>query len=429
MDIELVGPEDDMKPIGSRGLKNMGNVISEEYQKELRTLRQKVAVYAEMANNPYIGAALNFFETKLLALEYRIKPKKEMEKNARAIEEAAFVRECLHDMETSYEDFMSEVLTMLLNGFAAMEFWFKVRPDGRIGFADIQLRPAETIWQWIYDGDRLVGLKQQLTMTQTQNQSPEIPMNRVYLFRTSAIKNNPEGRSILRRAYEPYVRSKIHRDLEAIGHEKDATGTPVVRVPDEVAQATEAQTDLWARKQNAQKIARRLKTGEEIGVVLSSAVEEGTKEKKYDISLLSSPGARQFDASPIIERYNREMLFATGTDMILLGHEKTSSINEGGSGAGKEKALNGGINYLADRNSDVINRHLIPDLMTMNGVPEEFWPECEAQHLESEISLKDFATAVGQLTGAGMALFPDPKVENDIRSRMDLPLLDGEEAV
>src|SRR6187455_225124 len=89
-------PEEE--PIGSRGLKNMGNVISEEYQRELRTLRQRVAVFTEMSNNPYLGAALNFFENLLAGIDYAIQPKEGMTEDARAIEEAVFVRSCFHDM-------------------------------------------------------------------------------------------------------------------------------------------------------------------------------------------------------------------------------------------------------------------------------------------------------------------------------------------
>lgn len=421
------------EPIGSRGLKNMGGIISEEYQKELRTLRQRVAVYSEMSNNPYLGAALNFFETLLAGIEYRIQPRKGNEKNERAVAEAEFVSSCFKDMDTPWEDFMSEVLTMLTFGFALMEPTFKIRkagatsfqPDGRVGFQDIALRPAETLWEWVYDGDKLVAVKQQLTMTQVQNMTPTIPMERLYLFRTSAIKNNPEGRSILRRAYEPYVRSKGHRDLEAIGHEKDATGTPVIRVPKSVAEATSASGDLWLRKQNAQRIARQLKLGQEVGVILSSEVDPETKTPVYDVSLMQSPGTRQFESGPIIDRYNREMLFATGTDFILLGHEKTSSLNEGGSGEQKDATVKAGVNSIAERNCDVFNRRIIPDLCRMNGIPEDLWPEAVPQRLQREISLTDFTKAIIDLTGAGMPLLPDDAVENEARARLRLPLKEG----
>lgn len=419
--------------IGSRGLKNMGGVISEEYQKELRTLRQRVAVYSEMANNPYLGAALAFFEQLLSNVDYRIQPKDGMEQNPRAIDEAMFVRSCLHDMATTWEDFLSELLTMLTFGFSAMEPTFKkrlagetmVKPDGRIGFRDIALRPAETIWEWIWEGDRLAAVKQQLTMTQVQDTTPTIPIERLYLFRTSAIKNNPEGRSILRRAYEPYVRAKHHRDLEAIGHERDATGTPVIRVPKVVVEATADQADLYARKLQANKMARQIKTGQEIGVILSSEVDPDTKTPLYDVSLMQSPGVRQFDAGPIIDRYNREMLIATLTDFLLLGHEKTASLNEGGSGKQKADMVRNVANSIADRIADVFNRRAIPDLCRFNGIPEDFWPEMKPQELQEEVALPEFMKALTDGVSAGMELLPDDAVENEARARMRLPLKQG----
>ena len=436
-------------PIGSRGLKNMGGVISEEYQKELRTLRQRVAVYSEMANDPYLGAALNVLETLMAGIEYRIQPKKGNEGSPRAINEAEFVSWALRGMETSWEDFMSELLTMLTHGFAAMERTFKIhqpperwRPvegasntsvldkerwAGRVVFADIALRPAETVWEWVYDGDRLVALKQQLTATQVQDTTPTIPMERVYLFRTVSIKNNPEGRSILRRAYIPYVREKHHRDLEAIGHERDATGTPIVRVPKEIMSA-EAGTTAYTRKQAAQNIAKRMKTGTEVGVVLSSEVHEESKTPLYDVSLLKSPGERQFDAGPIIERCNREKLFATGTDMILLGHEKTGALNEGGNGSEKRDILNGGINAMAERIAEVFNRQAIKELCDLNGIPEEVRPEMKPQRLQREITLSEFVKAIADLAGAGFDV-ADDATENEARARLRLPLKEGVEEI
>lgn len=424
--IELVKADD--APVGSRGLKNMGGVISEEYQKELRTLRQRVAAYSEMSNDPYLGAALNVLETLMAGIEYRIKPKDGNEKNERAIAEAAFVSNALRSMATSWEDFMSELLTMLTFGFAVMERTFARGKDGRVVLADMALRPAETVAEWVYEGDQLVAVRQALTMTQIRNPNPEIPMERVYLFRTVSIKNNPEGRSILRRAYIPYVREKAHRDLEAIGHERDATGTPIVRVPKEILAAT-AGTDAYTRKTAAQNIAKRIKTGQEVGVVLSSEILEDSKTPAYDVSLLKSPGDRQFDAGPIIERCNREKLFATGTDVLLLGHEKTGAINEGGNGADKRDILNGGLNAMAERIADVFNRRIIPELCDFNGIPEEVRPEMKPQRLQREITLGEFMKAIGDAVGAGAELLPDPAVENEIRARMRLPLKEGEEEV
>lgn len=410
-------------PIGSRGLKNMGGVISEEYQKELRTLRQRVATYSEMSNDPYLGAALNVLETLMAGIEYRIQPKKGNEKNERAIAEAAFVSSCLTGMATSWEDFMSELLTMLTFGFAAMERTFTVR-DGRVVFDDIALRPAETIWEWVYDGDKLIAVKQQLTATQVEDPNPTIPMERVYLFRTVSVKNNPEGRSILRRAYIPYVREKHHRDLEAIGHERDATGTPIVRVPREIM-AAEPGTTAFTRKTAAQTIAKRMKTGTEVGVVLSSEVHEESKTPLYDVSLLKSPGERQFDAGPIIERCNREKLFATGTDVILLGHEKTGALNEGGNGSDKRDILNGGLNSMAERIASVFNRQAIKELCDLNGIPEEFRPEMKPQRLQREITLGEFVKAIADLAGAGFDV-ADDGTENEARARLRLPLKEGE---
>lgn len=190
-----------------------------------------------------------------------------------------------------------------------------------------------------------------------------------------------------------------------------------------------AGTTAYTRKQAAMTIAKRMKTGTEVGVVLSSRVDAESKAPAYDVSLLKSPGERQFDAGPIIERCNREKLFATGTDVILLGHEKTGALNEGGNGSEKRDILNGGINAMAERVADVFNRQVIPELCTLNGIPEEVWPEMKPQRLQREITLGEFMKALSDGTAAGAGLLPDDAVENEIRARLRLPLKETEAAV
>ena len=82
------------------------------------------------------------------------------------------------------------------------------------------------ICPWEYDdSDNLIGM--------TQQPPPDyglftIPMSKAMLFRTESVKDNPEGRSILRNAYRSWYFKRRIQEIEAIGIERDLAGLPVI---------------------------------------------------------------------------------------------------------------------------------------------------------------------------------------------------------
>lgn len=52
------------------------------------------------------------------------------------------------------------------------------------------------------------------------------------LFRTESVKDNPEGRSILRNAYRSWYFKRRIQEIEAIGIERDLAGLPVIHAPE-----------------------------------------------------------------------------------------------------------------------------------------------------------------------------------------------------
>lgn len=59
-----------------------------------------------------------------------------------------------------------------------------------------------------------------------------IPMSKAMLFRTESVKDNPEGRSILRNAYRSWYFKRRIQEIEAIGIERDLAGLPVIHAPE-----------------------------------------------------------------------------------------------------------------------------------------------------------------------------------------------------
>jgi phage gp29-like protein len=79
-----------------------------------------------------------------------------------------------------------------------------------------------------------------------------------------------------------------------------------------------------------------------------------------------------------------------------------------------------------DSIESVINRHAIPRLLAINGMPLEAPPEFHFDEIEYE-DVGQWVEALSKLAGAGMPIFPDPLVENVVRGKLDLPELTEEE--
>ena len=127
--------------------------------------------------------------------------------SAKDKEAAEFVKQCMHDMQSTWTDTISEILSFLPYGWSFHEIVYKRRngksanrnlnskyTDGLIGWQKLPIRAQDTLFRWEYDDkDNLLGM--------TQMPPPDyglltIPIQKGLLFRTESTKDNPEGRSI-----------------------------------------------------------------------------------------------------------------------------------------------------------------------------------------------------------------------------------------
>ena len=163
--------------MGSTGLKETGGIISDEWLNQLRGLRG-IRAYSEMRDNDaVIGAVLYAIESLVRQVEWRVRPADESDA---AIAAAKFLEECVEDMASDWESFISEVLSMLVFGFAPFEIVYKVRGgdsedptrrskynDGRIGWRKFSIRGQDTIARWIFDEDgNVAGMVQRVDFSE-----------------------------------------------------------------------------------------------------------------------------------------------------------------------------------------------------------------------------------------------------------------------
>lgn len=404
--------------LGRIGQQRWDGVFSEEFLPELRGIKG-VKVYKEMANNDdIIGAMLFAIKTLCRQVIWSVNPRGDSAKDKEA---ADFVESCMYDMQNTWTDTLSEILSFLTYGWSYHEIVYKRRngkrsnrnlsskySDGMIGWQKLPVRSQDTLYQWEYDEyDNLIGM--------TQQPPPDyglytIPIKKAMLFRTESAKDNPEGRSILRNAYRSWYFKRRIQEIEAIGIERDLAGLPVIHAPEGFpiwdADDPEA-TKVYATLVTMVKNIRR---NEYEGLVLPAG---------YDFQLTSTGGTRQFDTNAIISRYNVSIAQTVMADFLMLGHEGTGSyaLSED-----KTEMFNVAISTFLDIICETFNNQAIPALIDLNG--SHFsgitdYPELTHGDVGNE-DITKVSAFIKDMCGVGI-LIPDENLEDYVREIGHLP--------
>ena len=420
---------DPMEELGVTGLEESGGHIHEEFLPQLRG-RRSIQVFKEMRDNdPTVGAMLFAIEMLIRQVEWRMEPASQ---DPNDIEVAEFVDSCFEDMAETWDDVLSEILSMLAFGFTVLEEVYKVRAgaqgiasqqrskfdDGRIGWAKLPIRAQETIERWIFDPEtnELCGLVQ---VARPDYQTREIPLDRFLLFRPQAHKQNPEGRSALRNAYRPWFFKKRMEEIEGIGIERDLAGLPTALVPPKLLSSS-ASPEQRQLLNDINRVLRNVRRDEKEGLIFPLARDENG-QLTYEFKLLSTGGRRQFDTSAIINRYDRRIAQTMLADFILLGQEgRTGSFALAES---KTQLFAVAIGAWLDAIAEIFNRFGIPRLLELNAFAFTDTPRLVHGDIES-IDITKLADFVSKLSAAGIFL-GDEATARFLRMQAGLPEADS----
>lgn len=406
------------------GSKGYGSIFFEEFLGELRGVKG-VQVYTEMSeNDATIGAILFAVEMLMRQCEFHIEPGG---KSAKDEEAAEFVDSCMNDMERTWADTLSEILSFLPYGWSYHEIVYKRRSgktsspitrskydDGLIGWRKLPIRSQDTLYGWEYkDGtDDLIGMTQ---VPPPDFERVTIPIEKALHFRTRSRKDNPEGRSILRTAYRAWYFKKRIESIEGIGIERDLAGFPVLYAPSDM--------DVWGEDDEAarayaraEEIVSSIRRDEREGLVLPGGYEQGTGWK---LELVTSGSRRQFDTNAIIDRYDKRIATTVLADFVMLGQQQVGSFALADT---KTQIFALAIGTYLDVICEVFNNQAIPRLIDING--EHFkgitdYPKMVHGDID-ETDLQQFAAFVKDMIGAGV-LTPDEELEAQVRRIGNLP--------
>ena len=408
----------DSKEIGRVGQRRYGGIFYEEFLSELRG-RKGAEVFTEMSNNDEtIGAILFAIEMLVRQASWNVEPGGSTAKDREAAE---FVKSCMDDMQQTWIDTISEILSFLTYGWSFHEIVYKRRmgrtkdnrtsskyDDGLIGWMKLPIRSQETLYQWEYDDqDNLIGM--------TQMPPPDfglitIPMNKAMLFRTRSRKDNPEGRSILRTAYRSWYFKRRIQEIEGIGIERDLAGLPVITTPEGMDIWDKDDEDMNAIRTGLEAIVKNIRRDSTEGLVLPFG---------YTFELTSTGGSRQFDTNSIIARYDTKISQTVLADFIQLGHESVGSF---ALSSDKTNLFSIAICAFLDIICQTFNSQGIPALIDING--DHFagvtdYPRLTHGDIE-DVDLATVATFIKDMTSIGV-IIPDESLEDYVRQLGKLP--------
>ena len=428
-------PKIDPRMIGNPGLRQFGGYIHEELLPQLSGMNGR-RVMREMSDNSYaVAAPLFAFEMLLRRAPWNVQ---EADESPAALDAKAFVEEVMGDMARPWGDVIAEACTMLVFGFAPMEMAFKVRggpdareywkksqyKDGKIGLLALDLRAQETVHKWEYwhasdpevvAGERRPGELKGMWQMPWDGPMVMIPIEKLLLFRTTAAKNNPEGRSVLRTAYRAWFFMKRLEEIEGIGIERDLTGYPVVRLPSSYM-SPEADPMDKAVFEAYKAMVKGVRRDTQEGVAMPSD-RDANGNRLFEFDLMTSGGARALDISKSIDRYAKAIAMCVLADFIYLGQ---GSVGSFALSSDKTNLFVAAIGAILDGMQDVFNRYLLPELWRLNGMPHETMPRLVHGDVETP-NLGELGEYIRTLSGAGMTLFPDRDLENQLRAFGGLP--------
>lgn len=405
--------------IGRIGQHRYSGILMEEFLPELQGIKG-VEVYREMSDNDEtVGAILFVIEMLMRQCTFSVEPGGNTEKDKEA---AKFVESCMNDMQLSWTDTISEIVSFLTYGWSYHEIVYKRRmgktkdrrtsskyDDGLIGWRKLPLRSQDTLWEWVYedDSDDVVAM--------TQAPPPDyghltIPIEKALHFRTKSRKDNPEGRSILRSAYRSWYFKKRIQEIEGIGMERDLAGFPVLYGPEGMDLWDTEDEDMMAVLASAQNIVTNIRRDQREGLVMPNG---------WKLELLSAGNRRQFDTNQIIERYDKRIATTVIADFIMLGQDGVGSY---ALSSDKTRLFALAIGTYLDIICEVFNTQGIPRLIDING--DKFkgiteYPKMVHGDIE-DANLENLGTFISQMITAGV-LVPDEKLEDFVRRAGNLP--------
>lgn len=433
-------PRLNLAETGFVGLRTTNGTIIEEANRVFR-YPQFLKTVNEMRTDPTVAASLNIYRMMITRVKWTVEPP--MNATDTDKKRAAFAQSCMDDMEGTWSQFISEVVTYLDYGFSVQEKVFRRRltrngskyNDGLVGLRKIAPRSQDTIRHWNFseDGRELVSVGQSLRnmengaryqgLIDAKDGLLTIPRNKFMLFSADSVKGNPEGKSILKSIYLPYKQLSLIKDQLMLGIAKDLAAIPIVSLPPKMMDVNASDEDK-ATYQAYQNLVANVANGTQRGIVMPLMYDADSKLPMFDFKLLEAKGNSKFDLPSIIKQLQNDIFVALSTDVITIGPEQqgTFSIKDT-----KTNLCAMAIEHRLNEIRDVLNGDLLSQLYALNGWSQENMPTFEFGDI-ADVDSEAFSKAVQRMASVGLMTVDRPTL-NKISEVLGIPTKPVDEPV
>lgn len=412
-------------PIGIIGLKTESGKITEEFLDDLQW-PEAGKIYQEMASNDaVVGGCLYLIETLIRQAHWHVEP---ATNEPGDVEAGKFLESCMNDMSESWVTFICEALSMLTYGFSFHEVVYKTRrgpqetdpkfksryTDGRIGWQNFPVRSQATLAEWVVDDatGMPIAFLQDPSLVGSQAKTVEIPLDGNLLFKTRSMRNNPEGWSLLRRAYRSWYFKRYIEELEGIGIERCLAGIPCLAPPPDVPLFDPNNKEMHEMLSWAQSLVDGLRQDRNHGIILPNT--------DWQLKLLSIEGSGTgLDTDVIIRRHENRIAMSMLSDLILMGGDRTGSFALAET---KQSLLNSSLMSIINDIANTVNQTEVPRLFMINNWTLEEYPRIVADNLQP-ITIKEVALL---LRCFKIDVTKDPTLFNYLLSLIQAPQMDKE---
>ena len=410
--------------LGAPGTAVYGGYLVENEKDARLSGTQKYVTYSDiLANTSIVAAGVRYFLNLIGKASWNVDP---ADDSPEAETLAELVKDVIHDMSTPWHRVVRRSAMYRFYGFSTQEWTAKRRPDGKIGFLDIEPRAQRTIERW--DTDRsgiVVGMIQRSPQTQ---QELYLPRGKMVYVVDDSINDSPEGVGLFRHLAQKATTLERYELLEAWGFERDLRGTPIGRGPlSEMARlvqnGTLTSTQVSALRAPLETFVKNALKGKDTGLVLDSAVYKSTGETQqpssipqWTVELLRGATTSQPDMAKAIERINREMARVLGVEQLLLGTDGSGSY-----ALAKDKSQSFGLivsSTLQELEESYQKDILIP-LWDLNGWDRSLIPSFKVEQVQYR-DIEQVTSALRDMAQAGAPITPDDPAVSEVRDLLGL---------
>ena len=399
---EVTKERTNFKPIGRSGTLVTGGIIQSDYLTPLIGVEGQEQYSKMLLSDSQVRKNYHAVSNPIKSAEWDVEAAGD---DPKSLEQAALIRHILFEgLPDGFVAKLDEILSFPWHGHAVFEVIHENKTHKELGpytgLKNLAFRDQRTLDKWNFSPEGILETIHQI-QSGTVEVNVDLPAENLLIFYNEK-KGNDSGFPFCRMIYGNYKRKLLYKELQAIGIERAALPVPHLKLPETVDYDSPEYADAV----------------QQLGAFTQAEQAFFVTPAGYDL-VYNQTGT--FDPAKVqvaIKAENEEISGALVAMWLEMGIGGNSAV---GSSTGiAADFFRDGIEYLADKIADTINRGLIEPLMRLNfGDDFEKAPKLTHAGIADEAG-KELMEVVTGYTAAGVVSIDEP-LEDHIRKAHNLP--------